>query len=131
MALVIDASVALTWCFADQASAETEAILEQVATSGATVPGLWHLELVNILSRAERLGRIDAAGVNAFLARLDRFQILTDTAVVPAQRNAVLKLTRDHGLTAYDAAYVELAQRLGAKLATQDKELLAAAAAVL
>lgn len=127
MALVIDASVTLAWCFADQASPESDAILDRVATSGACVPGLWHLELANILSRAERLGRIDATAVDAFLTRLDCFEIVTDSPVASAQRKAVLKMARAHGLMAYDATYLELAQRLGASLATLDEELRAVA----
>ena len=127
MALVIDASVALTWCFASEATPETDEVLQEVLRTGATVPALWHVELANILSRAGRLGRIDAAGVDGFFSRLDCLSISTDAPAVEVQRTAVLRLVRRFGLTAYDAIYLELAQRLGGTLATLDEDLRAAA----
>lgn len=47
--LVLDCSVAVSWCFEDEATPETEAILERVRDEGAIVPALWHLELGNVL----------------------------------------------------------------------------------
>src|ERR1019366_1076392 len=105
MALVVDASITLAWCFADEASKEADKVLDEVMSTGATVPSLWHSELGNILSRAERLGRIDATAVDSFLTRLDWLEFTTDSTSASAQRRAVLKLVRDHSLTAYDATY--------------------------
>ena len=60
---VIDCSIALTWCFEDEASPETDALFEQVRDEGAVVPGLWRLELGNVLLQAEKRGRISASDV--------------------------------------------------------------------
>jgi hypothetical protein len=57
-ALVIDSSAALSWCFEDEASAESDVLFERVRDQGAVVPGLWHLEVANIPLQAERRGRI-------------------------------------------------------------------------
>ena len=65
MSLVIDCSVAVAWCIDDEASPETDALLERVRDEGGLVPGLWHLELGNVLLQAERRGRLSARDVAA------------------------------------------------------------------
>lgn len=62
-ALVINSSVALSWCFEDEASPRSDALFEQVRDYGAVVPGLWHLEVANVLLQAEKRGRIATADV--------------------------------------------------------------------
>jgi predicted nucleic acid-binding protein len=62
-ALVIDSSAALSWCFEDEASPGSDALFEEVRDQGAVVPGLWHLEVANVLLQAEKRGRITAADV--------------------------------------------------------------------
>lgn len=61
--LVIDSSAALSWCFEDEASPQSDALFEQVRDQGAIVPGLWHLEVANVLLQAERRGRITTGDV--------------------------------------------------------------------
>ena len=61
MSLVLDSSVTLTWCFEDERTPATAAMLEQVAEAGAVAPTLWPLEILNALVMAERRGRINAA----------------------------------------------------------------------
>jgi len=68
--LVVDASIALTWCFEDEVTAETEAIGTRVDSEGAIVPGLWRLEVANTLLLAERCGRIDRSDVEQRLELL-------------------------------------------------------------
>ena len=60
MTFVLDNSVALTWCFEEERTAATEALLEQVGDAGAIAPMLWPLEALNGLLVAERRGRLDA-----------------------------------------------------------------------
>jgi hypothetical protein len=55
---VIDASVALAWCFDDEATDGTRALLDRFADEEVTVPGMWHLELANALVAGERRRRI-------------------------------------------------------------------------
>jgi predicted nucleic acid-binding protein len=125
--LVIDASVALAWCFDDEASPQTDAILERVKTRGAVVPSLWHLELANVLLLAERRGRTVVGGAAARMELLAQLPIATDTETAVRAWRETLVLARSERLTTYDAAYLELAARRGVPLATKDQELLDAA----
>lgn len=127
--LVIDANVALSWLLRDGSRSENayaQACLDALATESAIMPSLWQLEVVNILGRAEREGRLSEAEVTSFLAALDQLPIDIDatTDVI-----AVAGIVRQHGLTAYDAAYLDAVLRHGAVLATQDKALRKAASA--
>jgi predicted nucleic acid-binding protein len=77
-AVVLDSSVALSWCFEDEVSAEMDAIYERVRDEGGIVPGIWHLEVGNVLLQAERRGRIGAAAVAARLELLAQLPISID-----------------------------------------------------
>ena len=75
---VIDSSIALTWCFEDEASAETDALFERVRDEGALAPGLWRLELGSVLLQAERRGRISTGEVAARLDLIAELPISID-----------------------------------------------------
>lgn len=124
---VVDSSIALTWCFEDEASPETDRLFERVRDDGAVVPGLWHLEVANVLLQAERRGRIGRAGVARRLMLISDLPIATDQETTPRAWRETLSLARAEGLTAYDAAYLELAERRGLPLMTRDNDLGAAA----
>ncbi len=124
---VVDSSVALAWCFEDEASAETEALFEQVRDHGAVVPGLWHLELANVLLQAEKRGRIAAADVAMRLDLIAALPIVTDHETAGRAWRDTITLARAQGLTTYDAAYLELAVRRGVPMMTRDAALAAAA----
>ena len=128
MPLVVDASVTLAWCFGDEESPETESILDLLAEDTAVVPALWELEVANVLLLAERRGRLTEAQSARFMTLLQQLPILVDTASV--DMTAILATGRRHGLTAYDAAYLVLAEHEGLPLATCDSRLRAAAKAV-
>ena len=130
MKLVVDASIALAWCFEDEASAETDAIADEVRSHGAVVPELFHLEIANILLQAERKGRLTTAGVAARLHLLGELSITTDPETSRRAWHDELSLARAHRLTSYDAAYLELALRTGSGLATRDAALADAARAL-
>ncbi len=85
------------------------------------VPALWHLEFANVLLTAQRRKRVNATDVKGLLTRASRLPLVTDGRVVPLIEMADLAET--HGITTYDAAYLELAARLNCPLATQDKAL--------
>lgn len=130
MTLVLDASMALAWVFERQNPQEALRADRLLAACGQQpwlVPGLWHLEIVNALAVGERRGAIDAERVDDFLARLAALPILTDPSAPGERRHRLLSLAREQGLTAYDAAYLELALRLDADLASFDGPLNAAA----
>jgi predicted nucleic acid-binding protein len=126
-ALVIDSSVAPTWCFEDEASQRSDALLEHVRDEGAVVPGLWHLEVVNVLLQAEKRGRITAADIAMRLELIAELPIDTDNETAARAWREILALARAEGLTTYDAAYLELAIRRGLPLLTKDQALIAAA----
>ncbi len=125
--LVVDCSVAVAWCFEDEAAADTDAILERVRDEGALVPALWHLELGNVLVQAERRKRLAAAATTTRLELIADLPILTDDETSERALREVLALARAEGLTTYDAAYLELAMRKGLPLASKDRALVAAA----
>ncbi len=126
MPFVIDASVAASWCFPDENDAQADAAIDRLASDETVVPALWWFEIRNVLVVSERRGRIDPAGTAAFLADLGRLPIRIDRH---PDSELVLTLARKHRITAYDAAYLELALRLDAPLATLDRALASAAAA--
>jgi predicted nucleic acid-binding protein len=124
---VIDCSVAVTWCFEDEATSASDGLLERLGEEAAAAPAIWPLELGNVLVMAERRGRINAAQVAEFVALLQELPVAIDEETPQRALDEVLALARSEGLTTYDASYLELAMRLGIPLATQDKELRQAA----
>jgi predicted nucleic acid-binding protein len=122
---VVDASVALAWCFEDEAKAHTEAVLDLLADDTAIVPSLWELEVSNVLLLGERRGRLTESQTTRFVALLGQLPILVDSA--STDMAAVIALGRQYTLTAYDAAYLALAQREGVPLASLDRKLREAA----
>lgn len=128
MPFVVDASVTLSWCFEDETSPQTEAVLDLLSDDTAVVPSLWELEVSNVLLLGERRRRLTESQTARFVALLGQLPILVDSASVDMQ--AVLAVGRHHCLTAYDAAYLVLAEREGVPLATLDTKLRAAARAV-
>jgi predicted nucleic acid-binding protein len=125
--LVIDASSVLAWCFEDESGPEADALIEKVAAEGAAVPGVWSLEIANGLVMAERRGRIKPAESVAFAAMIEELPIVADRATGARALHETMSLARAHRLTAYDAAYLDLAMRLGLPLASGDRKLAAAA----
>jgi predicted nucleic acid-binding protein len=126
-AVVIDSSIALTWCFEDEASPETDALFERVRDGGAIVPGLWHLELSNVLLRAEKRGRITAGDVTMRLDLIAELPISVDQETTLRAWREILTMARAESLTTYDATYLELAARRGVPLLTMDSDLALAA----
>ena len=125
--LVIDCSVTMGWCFADESGEFAEAVLAAVHTDGAVVPPIWKWEVGNSLLMAERRGRITPDDCRLILAKLATLPIAVDDGSAPAAWHETLNLARDHRLTVYDAAYLELAIRDSSRLCTLDQELIAAA----
>ena len=125
--LVLDVSLSCAWCFADEASEAAWAILSRLQASEAHVPSLWLWETANMLIQAERRERITAAAMRTFLGLLEALPIRIDQASTATIWHDTLALARTHRLTSYDAAYLELALRLGLPLASRDQALQAAA----
>jgi predicted nucleic acid-binding protein len=126
---VLDASVALAWCFADEKDPFADAVAGRFPGVVAVVPNLWHLEVANIFVTAERRGRCTHADIVAWYGFLAGLPITVDDRTPTAAWGTTTDLARTHQLSAYDAAYLELALRLPAPLATLDKKLETAARA--
>jgi predicted nucleic acid-binding protein len=129
VSLVLDTSLALSWYFEDERTPAADALVDRVADQGATVPGLWRLEIANGLRTAIRRKRIDERFPGA-IAQLACLPITVDPDTDPYAWTTTLSLADRFALTPYDAAYVELAQRLMLPLATLDDPLRAAATAL-
>jgi predicted nucleic acid-binding protein len=127
---VLDPSTALAWCFPDEHAAYPQSVLDSLATGQALVPSLWPLEIANAFLMVERRGRSTQANTVNWTTYLASVPIAIDDETNAHAWSNTLNLARVHGLTSYDAAYLELALRKGLPLATLDQKLRAAAVAV-
>ncbi len=125
--LVLDASVTVAWCFRDESTPETEAILDQVWSHSATVPAIWKLEVANALQSAVRRGRITNDYRDKSLRDFERMPISADSDTDVHAWGTTVRLSDEFRLTVYDAAYLELAIRTRLPLATLDADLRRAA----
>jgi predicted nucleic acid-binding protein len=121
---VIDASIALTWCFPDE-----NAILAQHVAGmfkrgdTAIAPSFWPHEILNALLVGEKRKRISKELMRSFLDDLATLPIVLEQFPAGIVFRRIQRLSRDHGLTAYDAAYLDLALEKGLPLATLDEDL--------
>ena len=125
--LIIDCSITMAWCFEDERTEETVRIQDRLIDEGAIVPVHWELEVANVLIMAEKRSRISTADSMRFLNDLRVFDIQVDNQSSGWIFDHVLSLCRAHGLTSYDAAYLDLALRRQLPLATLDDDLRRAA----
>mgnify|MGYP000225490906 CR=1 FL=1 len=130
MSVVIDASAAACWIFRDEATLATDALLARVRNTGGHVPALWNWEMANLLIAGIRRARINIADATGHLADLALLPIAIDAEAPERAWREAFFLAQAHNLTAYDAAYLELAQRTGFELASKDAALCAAATAL-
>ena len=124
---VADVSAVCAWCFEDERTAASEALLGRLTECELCVPALFLWELGNVLLIAERRGRITTADRSRFLALVVQLDLSIDPADPHVVWQDVLSLAAQHRLTSYDAAYLELAMRGGLPLASRDNALLEAA----
>ena len=127
--MIVDASLTLAWAFPDET---TSAVRQTVALSnrnGAWVPSFWHIEVANALEMAVRRSRMNGAERDEMLEEISTWLITIDGETSRHAWTTTKVLAQVHRLTLYDAAYLELALRLGLPLATLDKALRRAAEA--
>lgn len=125
---ILDASATLPWCFSDEATADSEALLARLRGTKALVPPIWPLEIANTLIVAERRGRLTQAKATHFLGVLRALPIMVDDGGAARAWEFVLQLARETGLSVHDASYLDLAMLRGLPLAALDARLIAAAA---
>lgn len=124
MAIVIDVSIAASWCFPDEEAGAADRVLHDLPRLGGVTPAIFWYEIRNVLIVNERRARIDRKDSARFLMRLRNLRLMPDE---DHEEESVLALARAHGLSAYDAAYLETAMRRGDVLATLDRALATAA----
>ena len=128
MRFVLDNSVVMRWLLNDGSQerlAYAARVLDLLTqdSSEALVPGVWSLEVGNVLVKAQAKGLVTEARASAFVGLLADMAITTDTSTAARALGDTLQLARRFKLSSYDAAYLELALREGLPLATLDADL--------
>jgi predicted nucleic acid-binding protein len=123
---VVDASVTLAWCFEDESSRLADRVLERLEAESAIAPAHWPLEVANALRSAERRQRLTAFELPRLRSLLGGLPVDIAPVELSTALWSVLEIARMHDLSAYDAAYLGLAQARGVELATVDDSLRAA-----
>lgn len=126
--IVVDTSIVGSFVLPDEGESLAPETVNRLFDSPLIVPHHWRLEIANMLRTAIRRQRIDVAQRTAILHRLAMLEVIVDWPGQDMVWTAILALSDRFGLTPYDAAYLELAQRHGASLATLDRRLAAAGA---
>jgi predicted nucleic acid-binding protein len=127
VSFVIDASVAISWLFADEQTPLSMNLLQRVSGTGAVVPSLWRLEIASALQTSIKRKRIDATYRDSAIQKLLSLPIEIDPDTNDYAWTSTLRLADIHRITVYDASYLELSLRRGLPLATRDDQLAAAA----
>ena len=123
MPFVLDASIAVGWVVAKQATAYGRRMRLRARREPYHAPALWRLEVANALISLERRGAISSEAAAAAIDILDRMQPILHEATMPLVD--LLRLARKFGLSAYDASYLALALELRMPLACGDGSLRA------
>lgn len=127
MSWIVDCSVAMAWCFEDESDARTESLLDRLEAEPVVVPLHWPLEVTNVLRSAVKRGRLTEAQSVEKAAALMSLPVRYDSMTHVLAFTTTYQLSQKYNLTSYDSAYLELAIRLGASLATNDADLIKAA----
>ncbi len=127
MAFVLDNSVSMAWCFEDQATPYTDRVLDLLLGDAAHVPAIWPLEVANAVVVGARRRILPTDRSARFMGIVRMLPIIVDEVQLERALGAILDIARATQLTAYDASYLELAQRRSLPLATKDGRLSAAA----
>jgi predicted nucleic acid-binding protein len=127
--IVIDASAFGPFVFPDEAQFEIAGLAEAVESFGAIVPQHWRLEIANMVAIGLRRNRIEPDNLDFAVDMVSAFRTEVDDDTGALSMTSILPIAIKHGLTVYDAAYVELAKRRRSILATLDKAMIRAARA--
>jgi predicted nucleic acid-binding protein len=127
--LIVDTSAIVPFVLADEADDRIPTVIEAVRDGNCVAPGLWSWEIANSLWKALRSGRLNENQLDTAIQVIESFGVSIETTATEKALGPTLALAIRYGLTAYDAAYLELSMRLGAELATHDADLRKAALA--
>jgi predicted nucleic acid-binding protein len=126
MAFAVDSSIALAWLLPDERAQDVDALADRLERDAAIAPSLWPLEVGNALVTARRRDRLTDRDVERLLGSLRELPVEIEAPPPEPWLANLVALARKHGLTVYDSAYLELAQRRRVPLATLDARLAAA-----
>ncbi len=124
---VVDNSVVMSWCFEDERNSYCDAVLESLADGEAFVPGMWPLEVGNVLLVAERKKRFTEASVVRFLELVSGLPLTVEQETPERMLKEIVSIAREQGISTYDASYIDLAMRLGLPMSTLDASMRKAA----
>jgi len=127
LSFVLDASVALCWCFEDEADRYARSIFPVLRTTPAVVPAIWPAEFGNGLMVAERRKRISQVAVSELLTAFRELPIRIEPAISSERLPQLVSMARQHGLSVYDTLYLDIALEQELPLATIDKQMKRAA----
>ncbi len=125
---VLDGSITIAWCQRDNPDHYADDVLNSLSDATAVAPAIWPLEVVNVLLAAERRQRVTRFQSRQFLNTLQMLPIQVEDHGDASPMESLLDVASRHGLTAYDAAYLDVALRRGIPLATLDAALRKACA---
>lgn len=129
---VVDASVSASWILPEEHSEEAEALLQSIHQGSIVLalPVLWYYEMINVIKTAQRRGRLKQASLKDARAFVDRLPVHDLDSPDAFARQRTLELAMHYGLSGFDAAYLELAQRFVVPLYSADAQLQRAAKAL-
>jgi len=123
--LVVDASMVVAWFVVGQATAHTPKVLQRAANEPLHAPPLLRIELANAPVTLAHRRKITPAAIDDILTEVEQLDLVVDKT--PPTAREIAAVCRRYALSAYDAAYFELAMRLGLPLAAKDAPLVGAA----
>ena len=117
----------MSWCFEDESDSYSEAVLDSLADGEAFVPGIWPLEVGNVLLVAERKKLLSEASAVRFLELISSLPLAVEQETPDRMLREIVSLAREQGLSTYDASYLDLAMRMDLPMATLDASMRKAA----
>ncbi len=127
MPFVVDASTAISWILKETGPANRPDLYGTISDAGVVVPAIWSLEVTNGILQALKRKRLTEFQLAQYLPILDALRVEYEDMSYARALSAVFQLALEHGLTSYDASYVELARRRGIPLVTGDDRMATAA----
>ncbi|MFN3351355.1 type II toxin-antitoxin system VapC family toxin [Pseudorhodoplanes sp.] len=125
--IVVDASVVVAWLLGEKSGSSADHVFDALPDGEAIAPAHWPLEIGNALYGPAKAGQLSPDDFETIMEDLDWLNIQIEPAIHPDEIGPLVQFAVAHGLTTYDAAYVQLALLNDAVLVTLDRAMKAAA----